>query len=219
VKPHLIPIAIIIMSLLFAACTTQNSSTIETASTIATNTISIEQITAAATFRRTLPPSFTPTFTPRASDTPSITPTPSDTPPPTTVPEAALCEEFVVGVVPPITPQGILLLVSLSYRVVNIKVILTYVETGEVIAEGDAPGGITLQLQFNANDLPYDGEYFWEMFLYDATRSNMCPQEGTFTIEKRDFSAESTAEATAELTIEAIEVRAELTEEVTAEGA
>jgi hypothetical protein len=193
-----------------SACDNQNASPTPTPTPGATYTISAEQITAAATYRRTLPPSFTPTFTPTATFTPSITPTPGMTPTATNIPEAVLCEAFVTAIVLPISTASTLLMISLNYDAM-IHLRLIYVETEKVILEGDLPGNNIFQIQFKADDLPYSGEYRWELSLADETRSEVCQRSDVFQIVKPEITPELSPEMTAEAT-------AELTAEVTEEG-
>lgn len=177
----------------------------------ATVTVSSEELTAAVRFRPTLPATFTPTATATATATPTATFTPTVTLTPSIVPESALCEQFAVALDLPdesvyrLRPVALQMVVR--YSTVTIRFVVTDAESGAEIVRFTRPGGrlhLEILLPF---EFPREGRYLWSATLFDVDRTDLCPLNGSFVIDKTAATAtpEMTAEVTAEVTAEATE--------------
>lgn len=179
-----------------------------------TATVSIAQLTAAATFRPTLPASFTPTFTPTITNTPSPTFTPSPTLTTTTVPEDVLCaalevdntfiegeERMSLNDVPKVWR------VYIPYVTSVIDITVTDSETGAFIANDQLLGGEVWTVDFRAGNFPDAGSYTWTLTISDRGREGLCEQSNTFETSADDLIAltpaptTDTPESTAEVII------------------
>lgn len=161
-----------------------------------TATVSIAQLTAAATFRPTLPASFTPTFTPTITATPSPTFTPSPTLTTTTVPEDILCdalevdntfinedEQMSLSDVPKVWR------VYIPYDTSTIDITVTDSETGDFIANDQLLGGEVWTVDFRAGNFPDAGTYTWTLTISDRGRDGLCEQSNTFETTEDDSVA------------------------------
>jgi hypothetical protein len=158
-------------------------------------TVDYAQLTAFATYRPTLVPSFTPTFTPSASPIPSITPLPSPTNTREPMSELILCPGFDDS---PFAPQG--REIGVVFRIpqdLAIFIEIINADTMEVVDDTLLPNEESVTMVFDPAQMPA-GNYIWRASLQDATRTGLCPREGTYTI-----LAVPTPEATAELLEEA----------------
>jgi hypothetical protein len=154
----------------------------------ATRTISPEELTALATYRPTLAPSFTP-VTPSITPIPSITPTPTNRPTATPIPIEQLCPQFTYG---PYAPEGTI--IGVDFNVPNnfsIKLDLYSAETDQYITGTVREGDLTLV--FDPARMPAM-EYRWVVSLEDESRTGLCPIEGLFNLP--ELNPEVTAEST-----------------------
>ncbi|MEM9955812.1 MAG: hypothetical protein AAF846_29705 [Chloroflexota bacterium] len=198
---------------------TPTADALPTITPTATANISAQDITAVATFIRTLPPSFTPTFTP------SITPTrntDTPTPPPsaTTIPEADLCERFLVSSAPVaevnLDDLDDVIQVYIDEPTVTISGEVTNLTTDEVVDSFVLQGDAIYEISFAPEFYPEVGDYEVTLTLSDATRDGMCENITNFdTRPDESPNAQPTPEITAEIT-ETAEMTAELTEVIEA---
>lgn len=206
---------IFVMIGILSACNNIDATPTTTATLSATRTISVADITAAATFIRTLPPSFTPTFTPSVTPTRN-TATPTPIPTLTPIPDNELCERFSVS---QMFIQGEIsaedaedfIQVYIDTDTVVIDFEVTNLDTGEVIGTATLRGNTPWEFSFTPNFYPDIAEYEYKFSLSDQTRSGLCEQRGTFDTRADELpNAETTAEVTAEMT-EVSEVTPEAT--------
>lgn len=168
--------------------------------------------------RATLPPSWTPTFTPTASDT--WTPTPI-TPTATLTPVPQLTDLCASLVVQPEFVQGhtfqwndtITLIygspltsVSASDQgtpvPIRVRFLALHVQSGENLGV-QLDGGQTFAMQLPVNRLPHPGYYRWTVTIYGDGIGDRCPHTGSFFVAAPPATAEATAEITAEATVAA----------------
>lgn len=197
-----------------------------TATVFMTDTASVEEMTQGAGLRMTLPPSFTPTFTPSVSPTSTATHTPTATATATFIPEAMLCEEFIVD--PTITEDGAVslddlentLIIYLPYFDAIVSIEISNLDTGEVIDTGTVTGYFPVTLSLAPDIYPEVGHYEWLMTIEKDGRPGMCERRGTFDTREDELPGyEPTAEITAEITAGAtVEVTAEMTAGATLES-
>lgn len=133
--------------------------------------------------RSTLPPTWTPSFTPLPSATFTLTPTPSLTP---TLTAADICDGFKV--LYELSPGeqfawegGIPILAGTEADDVVIRFNAVHQQTGESKLV-EIPGGNMVVAELPANLLPQPGLYDWTLSVYSETYGDLCARSGTFIV-------------------------------------